>query len=140
MRKEIALMALLVATLNLPCSAQVSFQQAVQLYNSGYHARALTELKKYEASYPNNALVHYYIALCQQELNHLSEAKAEYQLAAQYGDATLKAQASSGLAQLSHISSGFNSASSRSTTIAQTPSASNEHTKVRKVMTFDADW
>jgi hypothetical protein len=121
----------------------MNFQQCVQEYNNGRHAQALSEFKKYEASYPNNSLVHYYIALCEQALNHLPQAKAEYQWVAQNGDAKLKAQAAAGLAQLSNVStsSGSSSSSSRNVAVAQSSSSSSTgRTKVRKILVFDADY
>jgi tetratricopeptide (TPR) repeat protein len=126
--------------MNVPCPAQMTFEQAVHEYNSGRHARALSELKKYEASYPNNTLVHYYIALCEQALNHLPQAKAEYQWVVTNGDAKLRAQAAAGFAQLSNVrTSAYSSPSSSNLAIAQ-GSTSSARTKVRKVLVFDADY
>src|SRR5271163_4365483 len=59
--------------------AAPSFQEAVAQYNSGKYAQAVSSLEVVKASYPNNALVHYYMALSQQAIGHLTQAKEEYQ-------------------------------------------------------------
>jgi len=125
----------------LPClSAPASYNQAVKDYSAGKYAVALSEFQAYKAAYPNNALVHYYIGLCQQSLGRIDQAKAEYQWVAGNGDAQLKSKAEAGLNQLSRVhSSGGNFVSSGST--HQAAGASTRiGGKVRRVLDFYADW
>ena len=83
-------------------SAQVSFQQAVADYNGGKYGRALTEFVTYESANPNNALVHYYVALCQQSIGQFEQAKAEFSWVATHADGQLKSMGAAGLEQLAH--------------------------------------
>lgn len=119
-----------------------SFEQAVGLYKSGKYAQALESFKQFGAAYPNNGLVHYYTAMSHQAVGHIDQAKQEYQLAANYGDASLKQLAAAGLAQLSHVRtqgsySGSSSATSASAT--QTASAPKAGAKVRRILEFYSD-
>ena len=114
------------------------FTQAVGDYNSGKYFRALGEFKSYLSAYPNNALVHYYIALCEQGLNHLEQAKQEFQWVASHGDARLAAMAQSGIGQLANARTQI-SPSSRVATIAQAPQQ-NSTGKVKKIIEFYAHW
>ncbi len=123
-----------------------SFNSAVAAYKAGNYAQALQDFKFFKAKSPNNALTRYYLALCHQAMNHTSEAKAEYQWVSQYGDATLKSHAATGLSQLSSMktggyqSSGAAIATTSSSPAQQPPAASAGVTKVRKVLDFCADW
>jgi outer membrane protein assembly factor BamD (BamD/ComL family) len=117
-----ALASLLIAALPAMSAPANLYAQAVADYNAGKYGQAATEFETIKAQYPNNALTHYYLALCRQALGHLDKAKQEYQWVSQYGDASLKGLANQGMARLSG---------------AKTPAAAG---KVRKILEFYADW
>src|SRR6202034_3936139 len=98
----------------LPCVA-ADYNQAARDYSSGNYAKALGEFSELKGLYPNNALVRYYLALCEQAVGHFEQAKSEFGWVAQYGDARLKGMAQSGLQQLSgaHTSVTSGSGSTR---------------------------
>ncbi len=96
-------------------AAAPSFQSAVADYNAGKYAIALNEFKQFEASYPKNGMSHYYLALCYQSLGDRTNARREFNLTDQYGDAKLKGYSQKALAFLGG-SSGSESAGSGSTT------------------------
>lgn len=147
-RKAIAVSALALvisgALSVLPANSQ-SFLQAVNDYNAGRYARALGEFKEFSAAYPQNALCHYYIALCSQALGHVDKAKTEYQWVISNGDARLKGMATTGLGQLANIktqlafSSSTTSASSGSSS-GSPSSTSAPRPRVKKILEFYADW
>ena len=123
-------------------SAQVSFQQAVADYNGGKYSRALTEFLTYESANPNNALVHYYVALCQQSTGQFEQAKTEFSWVATHADGQLRSMGAAGLAQLARAHTvpshqvamgGVGTRGSDSQTPAPAP-------KVKKVIEFYADW
>jgi thiol-disulfide isomerase/thioredoxin len=86
--------------------AAPSFNQAVADYNAGKYSQALGAFKQFVAAYPTNAQSHYYMALCYQSMGKRSEAKQEFLLTSQYGDASLKGYADKALAFLGGGSSG----------------------------------
>jgi thiol-disulfide isomerase/thioredoxin len=90
-----------VLSLNFAASALPLFDSAVAHYKAGQYRQAATEFKQVAASYPNNALSHYYLALCYQSLGNRAEARQEFSLTSQYGDASLKAYAQRALSTLS---------------------------------------
>jgi tetratricopeptide (TPR) repeat protein len=127
-------------------TAGPSFQQGIADYKAGRYQQALNTFKTFAASYPNNALVHYYLAMSHQAVGHIAQAKQEYQAAILYGDAGLKQQATTGLNQLSKA----NTQIAYSAPSASAPSAgggrvspggsSQPKSKVRKIYEFYADW
>ena len=122
--------------------AAPSFQDAVNDYNSGKYARALGTLQAVKASYPNNALVHYYIALCQQSIGHLDQARSEFQWVVASRDPRLSAMAATGLAQLAGART---SGSGGGGTAAVPFSASGggkpaTSPRVKKILEFWAEW
>jgi len=122
-------------------AAPVSFQQAVNDYKVGNFAKALPELQAYGLQYPDNALVHYYIGLCHQGLNHLDQAKKEFQWVSEHGDVRLRPLAQAGLQRLSrvntHITYGSRGGVSSTSVLANAPQTNN---KIRRVIEFYADW
>lgn len=97
-----------------------NFNDAVKKYNSKDYQGALNEFKAIAAQNPKNALCHYYLALCNQCLARVVEAKKEYQLATESSDPSLRGMAQAGLSQLEKVNigsvsgSGYSSASSSS--------------------------
>lgn len=140
-RSVLSLAVLTLASAHAQVYAAVSFQQAVADYNAGKYSQANSEFEAYKQSYPNNALVHYYSALCKQALGQLEGAKSEYMWVTQNGDVRLKSLAQAGVANLSKVrSSTFSSApvSSPSSSPAATSVVANA--KVKKIIEFYADW
>jgi len=122
-------------------AAPVSFQQAVADYTAGKYAQASTELETYKQAYPNNAMVHYYLALCKQAMGQLEGAKKEYLWVTQNGDARLKGMAQSGFDQLSKVRSSSSSvATAPTTSSAPTSAPVVASAKVKKIIEFYADW
>ena len=135
------------AVISLPLlAAPVSFDQAVADYKAGKYGQALSEMQAYAAAYPNNALVRYYIALCQQSIGHFDQAKTEFDWVAKNGDVRLRSMAEAGLQQLSRAHTQTTSAP---TIAAATPPRSaapalaqvhGGNAKVSKVLEFYTDW
>jgi tetratricopeptide (TPR) repeat protein len=123
-------------------AAPASFNQAVGDYNAGKYSAALTEFEAYGAAYPTNALVRYYIALCQQGIGHFDKAKSEFQWVSQNGDARLRSMAQAGMQQLSRAHTQIASASinAASNIGGATQSTSHGGDKVKKVLEFYTDW
>ncbi|MBU6455537.1 MAG: hypothetical protein KGS72_27440 [Cyanobacteria bacterium REEB67] len=126
--------------------AAPSFQEGMAEYNSGKYAHALGTFQTFKASYPNNALVHYYIALCQQGLGHIDQAKAEYKWVMESRDPQLAGKAAAGLSQLANVrtagAGGASSAAVMPTAAAPGGSGSDKapQGKVKKVIDFWATW
>jgi tetratricopeptide (TPR) repeat protein len=122
-----------------------SFQEGVAQYNSGKYAQAVSTLQVVKASYPNNAWVHYYLAMSEQAIGHIEQAKAEYQWVISSRDPKLAPQATVGLAQLSNARTTGSGGRSSSTTVAAVSSGGGGGQKlamgkVKKVLEFWATW
>lgn len=134
---------LALATLSGSASAGPSFQQGMADYKAGRYQQALNTFKIFAASYPNNALVHYYLAMSHQAVGHIAQAKQEYQAAILYGDAGLKQQATAGLNQLNKANTqiAYSAPSAASSQTRVNPGSSSQAKgKVRKIYEFYADW
>ncbi len=134
-----AIVALIIGAQTAASAAAVTFAQAVQDYNSGKFSLALSEFSTISQRYPSNVLTHYYMALCHQSLNHISQAKIEYQFVVASGDAKLKAHANKALTALSYTGGSSYATATPASSGAGGPSA-NGVTKVKKVIEFYADW
>ncbi len=131
----------------LGAPANDAFLQAVDQYNKGQYRQALAGFNGLKTKYPNDTKVHYYLALCHQALNHVADARTEYQWVQSNGrDPALKAHAGKGLQVLSQMhSSGSSAANPSPSGGGQLPGgagpvASGGATKVKKVIEFYADW
>jgi thiol-disulfide isomerase/thioredoxin len=82
-------------------AAPDNFSAAKSKYEKKDYQGALNDFKALSAKYPNNALCHYYMALCNQCLARVAEAKREYQWVMDNDRGSLSRQAASGLNQLS---------------------------------------
>lgn len=124
------------------------FQQAVAHYKAGQYVQALFEFGAVVNANPADWTTHYYLALCHQALNHRSEARAEYQIVAQNGNAALKSYAAKGLAvlQAGKASSGGSAQSGIPSPMVNAPSSSPSAAattgqgKVKKILKWYADW
>lgn len=94
----------------------ISYQTAVAEYKAGKYQSALSMFRALNASSPKNALVHYYMALCQYGLGHVEQAKQEYQIVIDSGDVRLKPLAEAGLGKMSKIRTSGTPASSGTAT------------------------
>ncbi len=119
----------------------MTFQSAVAEYKAGKYQSALSMFKTFNASSPNNPLVHYYIGLCQHRLGHIDQAKQEYQFVVTAGDVKLRPMAQQALIQLSgtHASGGGFVSQSQAGS-ATSPSQTSSSRKAKKVIEFYADW
>lgn len=122
--------------------AGTSFQQAVAHYNQGHYSQALAEFRQFEASYPTNAMSHYYIALCCQSMGNRAEARQEYILTSQYGDASLKSYAQKALSVLGGNSAAAGSLVTAADVPVKTGSAQSgsPNASVSEVLEFYTDW
>lgn len=128
-----------------PALAAPSYPQAKADYDSGKYSQALAAFQALSATYPTSALVHYYMALCHQNLGHMGQAKAEYQIVVSSGQPQLVPLAAKGLATLAgaRSSSGASSSASASFSAPSHESSTGSKVamgKVKKVLEFWAEW
>ncbi len=126
-----------------PALAAPSYPQAKADYESGKYSQALATFQALSAVYPTNALVHYYMALCHQNLGHMGQAKAEYQIVVSSGQPQLVPLAAKGLATLAGARSSSGSSSSASFSAPGHESSTGSKVamgKVKKVLEFWAEW
>jgi tetratricopeptide (TPR) repeat protein len=77
--------------------------KAVQKYNAKDYQGALNEFKIVYAKDPKDSLCRYYMALCNQCLARIDEAKKDYKWVVDNGPKNLAAQAQAGLSQLEKV-------------------------------------
>ncbi|MDQ5933693.1 MAG: hypothetical protein QG574_991 [Cyanobacteriota bacterium erpe_2018_sw_21hr_WHONDRS-SW48-000092_B_bin.40] len=130
-----------------PALAAPSYPQAKADYESGKYSQALASFQALAAAYPTNALVHYYMALCHQNLGHMGQAKAEYQIVVSSGQPQLVPKAAQGLAALAGARSSASSSSGSSSSASFSAPGNESSTgskvamgKVKKVLEFWAEW
>lgn len=144
MRKKTSLIlaSVLIASLAAPpvLAQKVTYPQAVATYKTGNYAQALAQFKQVDANFPNNALVHYYMALCHQGLGHLNLARSEYQQVTGMGDVRLAGLARQGLNQLSGAKTQVYSGGSPSQAPATQQPGAPAKKIAKKVLYFYADW
>jgi len=139
--------AVLALTLLLPADAAgATVKQAVENYKAGKYGQALNEFTELANARPGEPMLHYYLALCHQALNHRTQAKAEYAFVSQRGDATLRAHAAKGLATLEQGRASRGAAAPAAATTASAPAVTassqpaNGPGKVKKIIKFSATW
>ncbi|MDP3507133.1 MAG: thioredoxin family protein [Candidatus Melainabacteria bacterium] len=122
------------------------FSTAKSKYEKKDYQGALNDFKALSAKYPTNVLCHYYMALCNQCLSRVGEAKKEYQWVIANDRGNLSSQATTGLNQLSGVNNGSGSGSSGSATAgaytaigssAGRPSAGGQ---IKMVLDFYTTW
>ena len=134
--------AVVVGSFQPALAAPDVFSIAKSKYEKKDYQGALNDFKALSAKYPNNALCHYYIALCNQCLTRVGEAKREYQWVIANDRGSLARQATAGLNQLSGVNNGANGSA---TAGAYTPisSASGKPSaggQVKTVLDFYTTW
>lgn len=87
-------------------ASPADYKQAITDFQGKKYSQALAGFQAASRVNPNDPACHYYMALCYQYMNQVGQATAEYQwVATKSRDAILRAQAQSGLAQLSRYGS-----------------------------------
>ena len=127
-------------------AAPDAFTTAKGKYEKKDYQGALNDFKALSAKYPTNALCHYYMALCNQCLTRVGEAKKEYQWVIDHDRSNLASQATAGLNQLGGVNNGSGSSgfSGSSTSGAFTPIASSSSKtaggSIKTVLDFYTTW
>lgn len=107
---------LLSSALALLCTvafaAAPTFKEAVSEYNAGKYKDALAKFTVLMKANNTNATLHYYSAMCHQNLGQLGEARTEYQFVAANGEPALQGYAQKALASLSNKRTATTSSSS----------------------------
>jgi thiol-disulfide isomerase/thioredoxin len=104
------------------------FASGVSHYKAGQYKEAVADLKQVTAAYPTNGLSHYYLGLSYQALGNRAEARQEFTLTSQYGDASLKAYAARAMGTISasaHSNAGGGYASASSSASATSGGATS---------------
>jgi tetratricopeptide (TPR) repeat protein len=96
-------------------AATPTFKDAVNEYNAGKYKEALAKFSVLMKSNRTNPTLHYYSAMCHQNLGQMGEARTEYQYVVTNGDAGLQGYAQRALASLDRKS---------------TPTASSPYTQI----------
>ena len=144
-------LVVLALTVSSASAAVNVLQQGITDYNHAQYAVGLKKFLIVEKQGPANsiAMAHYYAALCEQNLNQTSEAKAEYEWLLAYGNPMLKGYAQTGLENLGRrassrvAASSTPAASSHAAAIAAAtaaPASSLSNGGVRKVIEFTTGW
>lgn len=120
------------------------FSTAKGKYEKKDYQGALNDFKALSAKYPTNVLCHYYMALCNQCLSRVGEAKKEYQWVIANDRGNLSGQATAGLNQLSGLSGGSGSSGSATagsyTSIGSAAGKSSAGGTVKMVLDFYTKW
>lgn len=105
-----------------PASALPSFDEAVAAYNNKQYGQALTILQAISKANPQVDMAHYYMALCYQRMNQMSQAKSQYDWVAEHSsNPTLKDNARTGARSLAR----YVRAGAGSTNTSKSPSPSD---------------
>jgi tetratricopeptide (TPR) repeat protein len=121
-------------------AGSAAFEQAVREYKARRYSQAISGFRTVLTASPSDAMSHYYLALCYQGTNQISQAKQEYEWVLRMSQSPqLRNFASSGLAGLSRYRTTFGSAAADPA--RATPPAGAVHIVGRlKVIEFYADW
>ncbi len=118
-----------------------AYEQAISDYKSGQYRVALAEFTSYQAQHPANSMIHYYRALCLQNLGQFEKAKEEFRWVSEYGDVHIRPMAQIGLTQLSRAHfSASRPTYNNSVKVATNNSSNQPKGKIKKVLEFYADW
>jgi thiol-disulfide isomerase/thioredoxin len=128
------------------CAAGTALQDAITDYNHGQYAVGLRKFLALERQASSSTMAHYYAALCEQNLNQTSEAKAEYEWISANGNATMKSYAQTGIENLNRRSASNRGGSVASAiaraTAPSAPAAAalSRDGGVKKVIEFTTSW
>jgi thioredoxin 1 len=120
-------------------AAPTPYDQAVKDYSAGRYSTALAEFGTCKTLYPNNSMVHYYVALCEQNLGRFERASGEFRWVLEHGDARLRSLAQTALNQLSRAHPSSSASTTSSPTVADA-SPPKSRGKCTRVLDFYADW
>lgn len=98
-------------------------QSGIKKYNAKDYQGALNDFKDVLKAKPNDGLCHYYMAMCNQCLARIGEAKLHYQKVIDVGPASLKANAQAGLSQLDKVTVRYGGGTSASTSTSSSASS-----------------
>ncbi len=124
------------------------FTVAKGKYEKKDYQGALNDFKALSAKYPTNVLCHYYMALCNQCLTRVGEAKKEYQWVIDNDRGSLANNAAAGLKQLSGVNNGSSGSSGTTgsatagayTAIGSSASRSSAGGSIKMVLDFYTKW
>lgn len=117
-------------------AAASQFEKAAAMYLDGSYEQSVSALKELALKDPNNAMIHYYLGLCQMRLHERDKAGIEFEWIDEHTkDQALKAIAQAWLGRLErhskHISDNYS--------IAR-PVVDPKHEPVAKVYWFFTNW
>lgn len=138
----LGLASILALTVGGQAFSAPDMQGAIKKYNAKDYQGALNEFKEFAKTKPNDGLCHYYMALCNQCLARVGEAKLHYQKVLEIGHPSLKANAQTGLNQLEKVTvryGGVGSSGGSSTTSAAAGAADNSLISVKPTAGGKAD-
>ncbi len=118
-------------------AAPMTFQSAVAEYKAGKYQSALAMFKAFAKASPNNVTVHYYTALCHHALNHVEQARQEYNFVIANGEPSYKALAEKAMSRLGIAQTSNATAASQN---PNSPSQAVPARRAKKVIDFYADW
>lgn len=109
--------------LSAPVAFAGDMKAGIAKYNAKQYQAALNDFKDVAKANPKDGLCHYYMALCNQCLARVGEAKAEYEKVMQLGPENLKPNAQKGLDLLSKVTGRTGGVSGSPTAVASTAGA-----------------
>lgn len=110
--------------LSAPVAFAGDMKAGIAKYNAKQYQAALNDFKDVAKANPRDGLCHYYMALCNQCLARVGEAKAEYEKVMQLGPENLKPNAQKGLDLLSKVTGRTGGVSGSPTAVASTAGTS----------------
>lgn len=122
--------------------------EAIADYNRGQYRSALQRFNQVKKEVPGDVTARYYAALCEQNLNLMTDARADYEWVARYGGEPLRSYALRGLATVSKMggSAGYSSSQRGAAPPpagATFPGGGGRPTsqaKVKKILEFYTTW
>lgn len=115
---------------NATWAADAAFNAAVQTFHQGKYAAALAQFQVVAQKYPNDPLTRYYMGLCYQHTNQVTNAQAMYTWVEQNARSPqLKAQARSGLDSMTKYSQTRSHRGSAPTDLPPLPSGKPDDPK-----------
>ncbi len=140
-RKQPAILLILLAAQPLAALASSPvFEQAVQQYKARHYSSAIAGFQAVLKSNPSDQMSHYYMALCYQGVNQISQARQEYEWVTRSGgNPQIRNYAFAGLSNLGKYSPTFGR--SQVSSPAQSFSGAGPKLSGRlKVLEFYTDW
>ncbi|MBX9721424.1 MAG: hypothetical protein K2X81_08530 [Candidatus Obscuribacterales bacterium] len=122
-------------------AASPVFDQAVQQYKARHYSSAISGFQTVLKSNPSDQMSHYYMALCYQGTNQITQARQEYEWVTRSpGNAQIRNYAFAGLSNLGKYSSTFGSSRPVSNIGQSFAPAGQKLSRRLKVLEFYTDW